>query len=168
VQLQREYADVAVAYADCGTYGALDDVCERLAMRRLDGLHCYDVYGGADRLRQFFEEQPGTYVLTDYLVRSFVRSVIVELGLDRYPELRDDYFGNYTRVVWLAQEPDAELDGLAQRATDVMGLPLTRVDVGTVGLERELERLVAEAASEASSTLSPGAPAARPPSRSPG
>jgi Protein of unknown function (DUF1638) len=143
VQLQREYADVAVAYADCGTYGALDDVCQRLAMRRLDGLHCYDVYGGADRLRQFFEEQPGTYVLTDYLVRSFVRSVIVELGLDRYPELRDDYFGNYTRVVWLAQEPDGELDALARRAADVMGLPLTRIDVGTGGLERELERLVA-------------------------
>jgi hypothetical protein len=147
VQLRREYADVAVAYADCGTYGALDGVCERLAMRRLAGLHCYDVYGGADRLRRFFDEQPGTYVLTDYLVRSFVRSVVVELGLDRYPELRDDYFGNYTRVVWLAQEPDDEIDGLAQRAADVMGLPLTRVDVGTVGLERELERLVADTAS---------------------
>ena len=143
-ELAGRYEQVFVAYADCGTYGALDDVCERLAMRRLDGLHCYDVYGGADRLRQFFEEQPGTYVLTDYLVRSFVRSVIVELGLDRYPELRDDYFGNYTRVVWLAQEPDDELDGLARRAADVMGLPLTRLDVGTVGLERELERLVAD------------------------
>ena len=116
-------------------------------MRRLDGLHCYDVYGGAERLRHFFEEQPGTYVLTDYLVRSFVRSVIVELGLDRYPELRDDYFGNYTRVVWLAQEPDDELDGLARRAAEVMGLPLTRLDVGTTGLERELERIVAGASS---------------------
>ena len=142
VALQNDYAAVAVAYADCGTYGALDDVCERLAIRRLAGLHCYDVYGGADRMRQFFDEQPGTYVLTDYLVRSFVRSVVVELGLDRYPELRDDYFGNYTRVVWLAQEPDDELDGLAQRAAGVMGLPLTRIDVGTAGLERELERLV--------------------------
>jgi hypothetical protein len=146
VELQGEYTEVAVAYADCGTYGALDAVCERLAMRRLEGLHCYDVYGGADRLRQFFDEQPGTYVLTDYLVRSFVRSVIVELGLDRHPELRDDYFGNYTRVVWLAQEPDDELSELAQRAAEVMGLPLTRVDVGTVGLERELERVIASAA----------------------
>jgi hypothetical protein len=141
-RLQADYAAVAVAYADCGTYGALDAVCERLAIQRLEGLHCYDVYGGAERLRRFFDDQPGTYVLTDYLVRSFVRSVIVELGLDRYPELRDDYFGNYTRVVWLAQEPDDELDSLAHRAADVMGLPLTRLDVGTVGLERELERLV--------------------------
>jgi hypothetical protein len=151
VELQGDYADVAVAYADCGTYGALDAACERLAMRRLDGLHCYDVYGGADRLRAFFDEQPGTYVLTDYLVRSFVRSVVVELGLDRHPELRDDYFGNYTRVVWLAQEPDDELAELARRAADVMGLPLTRLDVGTAGLERELERLVAGSAAAQSS-----------------
>jgi hypothetical protein len=142
IDLGDEYPTVAVAYADCGTYGALDDVCDRLQLRRLEGLHCYDVYGGADRLRAFFDEQPGTYVLTDYLVRSFVRSVVVELGLDRYPELRDDYFGNYTRVVWLAQEPDEELEALASRAAAVMGLPLTRVDVGTGGLERELERLV--------------------------
>jgi hypothetical protein len=145
LELRKQYATVAVAYADCGTYGALDAVCDRLSMRRLDGLHCYDVYGGAERLRQFFDEQPGTYVLTDYLAKSFVRSVVVELGLDRYPELRDSYFGNYTRVVWLAQDPDDELDALAQRAADVMGLPLTRVDVGTTGLERELECLVAGA-----------------------
>jgi hypothetical protein len=151
VQLQGEYEAVAVAYADCGTYGALDEVCERLAMRRLDGLHCYDVYGGAERLRQFFDEQPGTYVLTDYLVRSFVRSVIVELGLDRYPDLRDAYFGNYTRVIWLAQDPDDELDELAHRAADVMGLPLTRIDVGTTGLENELERLVAGGAADRAS-----------------
>ena len=143
LELRNEYATVAVGYADCGTYGALDAVCERLSLRRLGGLHCYDVYGGPERLREFFDEQPGTYVLTDYLARSFVRSVVVELGLDRYPELRDSYFGNYTRVVWLAQEPDDELDALARRAADVMGLPLMRVDVGTSGLERELERLVA-------------------------
>jgi hypothetical protein len=145
-ELRQSYADVAVAYADCGTYGALDTVCDRMSMRRLEGLHCYDVYGGADRLRQFFDEQPGTYVLTDYLVRSFVRSVVVELGLDRYPDLRDTYFGNYTRVVWLAQEPDDELCGLAEQAADALGLPLTRVDVGTAGLERELEKLVGSGA----------------------
>jgi hypothetical protein len=142
IELRDDYATIAIGYADCGTYGALDEVCERLAVRRLEGLHCYDVYAGADRLRHFFDEQPGTYVLTDYLVRSFVRSVVVELGLDRYPELRDDYFGNYTRVVWLAQAPDDELAELAQRAADLMGLPLTRLDVGTVGLERGLEALL--------------------------
>lgn len=131
-----------MAYADCGTYGALDEVCDRLGMRRLAGLHCYDVFGGAERLARFFEDQPGTYVLTDFLVKSFIRSVVVELGLDRYPELRDDYFGNYTRVVWLAQQPDDELADLAARAADIMGLPLTRVDVGTAGLERELASML--------------------------
>jgi hypothetical protein len=144
--LAPDYAAIAVGYADCGTYGALDAVCERLAMPRLAGLHCYDVYAGAERLQRFFDEQPGTYVLTDYLVRSFARSVLVELGLDRHPELRDTYFGNYTRVVWLAQEPDDELASQARQAAEALELPLRRVDVGTQGLERELERLVSETA----------------------
>jgi hypothetical protein len=145
-ELERDYEAIAVGYADCGTYGALDTVCERLSVRRLEGLHCYDVYAGAERLQRFFDEQPGTYVLTDYLVRSFGRSVVVELGLDRHPDLRDTYFGNYTRVVWLAQQPDDELASLARQAAAALGLPLTRVDVGTRGLERELERVVTETA----------------------
>src|SRR6187200_1824197 len=90
--LLPRYERVAVGYADCGTYGALDEVCERRGLSRLPGLHCYDVYGGADRVREMFDAQPGTYVLTDFLARSFHRSVIVELGLDRHPELRDAYF----------------------------------------------------------------------------
>ncbi len=142
LELRSRYTRVAVAYADCGTYGALDEVCARLAMPRLAGLHCYDVYAGAERLKTFFDEQPGTYVLTDFLVRSFARTVIAELGLDRYPELRDVYFANYTRVVWLAQERDAELDQLATRAAATLELPLTTVDVGDSGLEHALEALV--------------------------
>jgi hypothetical protein len=140
--LRSRYDAVLVGYADCGTYGALDDVCSRLGLRRLEGLHCYDVYGGAERLRRFFDEQPGTYVLTDFLVRSFARTVVRELGLDRYPELRDSYFAHYTRVVWLAQEPDDELCALAQQAAAQIGLPLTTLDVGTTGLERALARLL--------------------------
>ena len=89
-----------------------------------------------------FEAEPGTYVLTDFLVRSFERTVVAELGLDRYPELRDDYFAHYTRVVWLAQQPDDELRTLAQEAADRIGLPLTTVETGHTGLERALADLL--------------------------
>jgi hypothetical protein len=88
------------------------------------------------------EGQPGTYVFTDFLVRSFARTVERELGLDRWPELRDDYFGSYTRVVWLAQEPDDELRALAEAAASRLGLPLTVVDTGHAGLEQALAGLV--------------------------
>lgn len=131
-----------MGYADCGTYGALDDVCAELGIERLPGLHCYDVFGGASRIEKFFADQAGTYVLTDFLVRSFERTVVRELGLDRYPELREDYFGAYTRVVWLAQEPDDELHALASAAAERIGLPLTVVPTGMSGLESALAELV--------------------------
>jgi len=137
---------VALAYADCGTYGALDELCARYGVRRLPGLHCYDVFGGADRIAAMFGAEPGTYVLTDFLLRSFDRSVLAELGLDRYPELWDDYFGHYTRLVWLAQEPSPALDAQADRVAGMFGLPLTRVEAGVSGLERSLAALVGEAA----------------------
>lgn len=142
ISLSNSYETVAIAYADCGTYGALDEVCARHGIRRLEGLHCYDVYGGADRMRAMFDEQPGTYVLTDFLVRSFRRTVIQELGLDRYPELRDEYFRHYARVVWLAQNPDDELRALATDAADALGLPLTELDLGLNGLDESMGELL--------------------------
>ncbi|MFM7859935.1 MAG: DUF1638 domain-containing protein, partial [Candidatus Nanopelagicaceae bacterium] len=84
----------------------------------------------------------GTYFLTDYLVKSFHRSVVVELGLDRHPELIDDYFKNYTKVMWLAQNPSAELKMAAQAAADLMKLPLEIEVVGESGLFNELKRLL--------------------------
>src|SRR5215210_6643266 len=117
--LQFRYAEVAVAYADCGTYGALDGVCDELGLRRLPGLHCYDLFAGESRLATFLDEQPGTYLFTDFLVRSFERTVVRELGLDRYPELRNDYFRHYSRAVWLAQEPDdPDLKARAEAAAE--------------------------------------------------
>jgi len=137
---------VALAYADCGTYGALDELCTRYGVRRLPGLHCYDVLAGADRVAAMFGAEPGTYVLTDFLLRSFDRSVLAGLGLDRYPELWDDYFGHYTRLVWLAQEPTPALEAEADRVAGMFGLPLTRIDTGVSRLEQELAALVGEAA----------------------
>ncbi|MDP9318914.1 MAG: DUF1638 domain-containing protein [Actinomycetota bacterium] len=160
-ELVRRYAGVMIGYADCGTYGALDDVCERLGLRRLAGLHCYDVYGGAERITGLLEAQPGTYLLTDFLVRSFARTVLTELGLDRHPDLRDAYFGNYSRVVWLAQARDTELESLARKASAALGLPLTILETGTTGLEQQLLHLVCAA-------VSAGGPAASSRSQPPG
>ncbi len=131
-----------MGYADCGTYGSLDEVCERLGLERLEGLHCYDMYAGASRIETFFAEQPGTYLLTDFLVKSFARSVEAELGLDRYPELRDDYFRHYTRMVWLAQDETPALRAAAEAAAERIGLPLTIVPTGNAGLEKALRTLL--------------------------
>ena len=143
--LRLRYGRVAVGYADCGTYGALDEVCARLDVPRLPGAHCYDLFAGAERMRELLAAEPGTYVLTDFLATSFHRSVVVELGLDRYPELRDTYFAHYTRVVWLAQHNTARVRAAAERAAGLLGLPLEVVVVGETLLEHAIEELVADA-----------------------
>ncbi len=135
--LSAQHDVVAVAYGDCGTYGALD----RLSFPRLEGDHCYDVFAGAE-VQAALREEPGTYFLTDFLARTFEHTVWRELGLDRYPELRDDYFGNYTRVLWLAQRPTPATRVCAERAAERLRLPLVVHEVGDAGLERQLEGLL--------------------------
>jgi len=137
---------VAVAYADCGSYGALDGLCERLGLARLPGLHCYDVLAGPGRVAALLRAEPGTYLLTDFLVRGWSRLVLAELGLDRHPELWPDYFGHYRRLVWLAQDRDIGLDRAAAAIAASFGLPLTIVETGTGRLERALGELIGAAA----------------------
>jgi hypothetical protein len=139
--LRKRHDALAVAYGDCGSYGALDAVLARAGIQQLEGEHCYDVFGH-EEVRSALAQEPGTYFLTDFLARTFEHTVVRELGLDRHPELRDDYFRHYTRVLWLAQRPTPATRACASRAAAVLGLPLEERRVGNAGLERQLERLV--------------------------
>jgi hypothetical protein len=124
------YERIFVAYADCGTGGLLDRVLEAEGVARLEGAHCYEVYAGRAAFATLHEEEPGTFYLTDFLVRNFDRLVIRGLGLDRHPELLEMYFGNYRRLVYLAQTDDASLTARAEAAAVRLGLAFERRSVG--------------------------------------
>jgi hypothetical protein len=141
-EIKDKHSKCAVAYADCGTYGALDAVIATHGVKRLGGNHCYDIFAGSKRIEELMESNAGTYFLTDFLVKSFHRSVMVELGLDKRPELRDDYFKNYSRVIWLAQQPTKELEELAFQAAKNIGLPLEIQNVGYGHLAEQVRELL--------------------------
>jgi len=124
------YDRIFVAYADCGTGGLLDTVLDEEGVARLEGAHCYEVYAGRAAFAALHDEEPGTFYLTDYLVRNFDRLVVRGLGIDRHPELLPIYFGNYRRLVYLAQVDDADLATRAQAAADRLGLTFERRLVG--------------------------------------
>lgn len=136
--LSGSYDRVVIAYGDCGTYGALDD----LPVDRLPVRDCYEAFAGADAIAELAAEEPGTYFLTDFLARTFDRTVWRSLGLDRHPDLRDAYFGHYTRVVWLAQLDTPAVRAAAIRAAARLRLPLEIRHVGEDRLEADLGRLL--------------------------
>jgi hypothetical protein len=141
-----DYGHRFVAYADCGTYGALDAVLARHGAERLRGLHCYAFFAGTEAWAAMQDEEPGTFYLTDFLARQFDAFVRRPLGLDRHPELRDDVFGNYRRVVYLAQTDDEELEARARAAAEQLGLPFELRRVGYGELQPALERFAGRAA----------------------
>lgn len=135
---RAKYAQIFVAYADCGTGGALDRVLEEEGAERLPGAHCYQLFAGSRRFSMLSEAEPGTFYLTDFLARNFERLVIEPLGLDDHPDLRDAYFGNYARLVYLSQTLDAGLVQAARQAADRLALAFEHVHCGYGELESGL------------------------------
>lgn len=117
-----QYARLFVGYADCGTGGLLDKALQGSGVERIPGAHCYEFFAGGAAFQALAEEEPGSFYLTDFLARHFDRLVVRGLGLDRQPGLLPVYFGNYRRVVYLAQTEDPELQSLARRHAGFLGL----------------------------------------------
>ncbi len=144
----REGRDVRifVAYADCGTAGSLDAYLEHEGIDRIQGAHCYEFYSGAAAYEALQEEEVGTFYLTDFLARQFDSIIWTGLGLDRHPELLPDYFGNYRRLVYLAQSDDPDLTARAEAAAVRLGLSFERRVTGFGDLATSIQHAVAGAA----------------------
>ncbi len=138
---RREYERVIVVYGDCGTGGMLDRMLAKEGVERVAGPHCYEMYADG-KFNQMMADAPGTFFLTDYLVQSFDHLVLEGLGIDRHPELRDEYFANYTRVMYLAQRQDPALQERARWAAQSLGLPLEIQQTGYGKLETRLKELI--------------------------
>ena len=134
-QYRGQYSKIFVAYADCGTRGGIDRVIEEEGIERLPGAHCYQFYAGQKMFSRLSDNEPGTFYLTDFLVRNFDRLVIKGLKLDEYPELLSDVFGNYRRVVYLAQTECRDLQEAAVQAAAYLRLEYKYVYSGYGGLE---------------------------------
>jgi len=143
-ELAGKYERVFVAYGDCGTGGALDAVLERHGVDRLPGDHCYGFLTGNTAWLELHDAEPATFYLTDFLARHFDAIVFRGLGLDRYPELLPQYFGNYTRLLYLAQTDDDDLRARARAAAERLGLAYEERRTGYGDLVPSLQRFVEE------------------------
>ena len=133
------YDDIFVAYADCGTGGLLDPVLAEYGVQRLPGAHCYEFFATSQVFHELAEAEPGTFYLTDFLVRHFERLVVAGLGIDRHPELAHEYFRNYRRMVYLAQASNAELSLAARAIAARLGLTFEERVTGYGDLQADLE-----------------------------
>ena len=137
-----QYQSIFVAYADCGTGGEIDRVLEEENIERLPGAHCYSFYATEERFSELAEQELGTFYLTDFLVEHFDRIMIKGLKLDRHPELRDQYFAHYTRVIYLSQRQDTELEAKAKVAAEFLGLEFRHLHTGYGDLDRSLQQQI--------------------------
>jgi hypothetical protein len=148
-RVKGDYDALFVAYADCGTAGALDRALEGTGVERIPGAHCYEFFAGSEVFFGLADEEPGSFYLTDFLVRHFDRLVFRGLGLDHHPELAPSYFSNYRRVVYLAQTESARLRELAAAHAGRLGLDFVYRYLGdgplTVLLKPALEKTNAAA-----------------------
>ena len=135
----ERFEKIFVAYADCGTGGMLDKALEEYGIERIPGAHCYEFYAGSEAFHQLAEEEPGSFYLTDFLVQHFDRLVIRGLGLDRQPQLLPVYFGNYKRIVYLAQSESEELQAMAKNHADYLGLEYEYHSCGDTPLSQALQ-----------------------------
>jgi hypothetical protein len=140
--LRPHYERLVVVYGDCGMNGRLEPLLDEVGAARLRGPHCYEMFAGEERFRRVSDDKPGTFFLTDWLVRNFDRAVVRGLGLDRDPELKSMVFRNYEAVMYLRQVPNPRLAAKAKEIAAYLGLPLEIVDVGLGELEDRLAELV--------------------------
>ncbi len=160
------FGRIFVVYGDCGTSGALDRVLAEEGVERMPGPHCYEFYAGSTAYAAMMEAELGTFFLTDYMVRHFDRLIVEGLWLDRHPELLGQYFGNYRKLVYLAQTEDQELQEKAAAAATRLGLAYEYRFTGLGGLADHLRRVAATPAAPAAAPLSAATkPTASPPKR---
>ena len=139
--IREQFERVIVVYGDCGSRGAVDELLAKYALERVDGPHCYEMYGG-NLFQELMDEEPGTFFLTDFLVRGFRGTILKGLGLDRFPQLKDEYFRNYKRIVYLTQIESETLIAQAEVAAEYLGLPLEIRHTGYGLLEERLVTLM--------------------------
>jgi hypothetical protein len=137
------YNDIFVGYADCGTGGMLDVVCEKHGVERIAGPHCFAFYQGLDAYATIGDDDMYTFYMTDFLCRHFDAFFMKPLGLDRHPELMQDYFGNYRKLVYLAQTNDPALEPVAIKAAEMLGLAYEKRATGFGDLTPALQNAAA-------------------------
>ena len=136
----QEYSKIFLAYADCGTGGLIDSMLKDYDIERLEGAHCYEFYAGSKLFKDLSNREIGTFYLTDFLVKNFERLIIDGLGLSKHPSLKDEYFKNYKKIVYLAQKHNDDLELKAKDCADYLNLEFSIHYTGLDNFENQLNK----------------------------